>query len=59
MINALGSKAGEKVVVPTGPSAAEMQALREAAEKVKELEKRVIDLENNKADKVELHDLTR
>jgi hypothetical protein len=36
-----------------------MQLLKEAAEKVKELEKRVILLEQNKADKSELQDLTR
>jgi hypothetical protein len=59
LINALGAKGGEKVIVPTGPSAAEMQLLKEAAEKVKELEKRVILLEQNKADKSELQDLTR
>lgn len=59
LIAALGAKGGEKVIVPSGPtiSASDLNEFRDAAKKVKELEKRVVDLEKNKADKSDLDEI--
>jgi len=56
LINSLGSKGGEKVVVPQGPSisSSDLKDFREAAEKVRSLEERVKHVETHKANEADL-----